>query len=240
MPNIYFEELFPELGVPHPQPAINSFPKWYKDMPRYIHVDPNKKISTRSAGTIRDCPAVNDAMSSGYTMYLPGDVYLDATGDEVKVDVGSFGNGSRIGDAGFEFVVNHDPLSTSGYRSLYDFHEQSMKWQTYWGIRTDEGYSTLFIHPFHRNDLPFVSVTATVDTDKFVTRSPYAFFIKKGFKGTIQRGTPMLQVVPFRREDWQMHIVETDSFDYHRSQQRMASVFSQPYKRLFWQRKKYT
>jgi len=92
----------------------------------------------------------------------------------------------------------------------------------------------------HRNDLPFYSVSAIVDTDKFPTRDPYAFFIKRGFKGIIHRGTPMLQVIPFKREDWSMSIVEPNGKGYAINQQKMGSVFSQPYKKLFWQRKKYS
>jgi hypothetical protein len=240
MPNIYFEEMFSELGCPKPEPAIKALPKWFKDIPRYVNIDPNREIPSREFGTIRACPAVNDSMTAGYMLYLPGDIYIDATKEEVTFNVGTFGNGSRIHDAGFELITAHDPISTKDYRSAFDFHEQSLKWQTYWGVRTDEGYSTLFTHPFHRNDLPFYCVSAIVDTDKFGTRSPYAFFIKKGFKGIIPRGTPMMQVIPFKREDWQMEIVEPDGKDYAINQQKIASVFTQPYKRLFWQRKKYS
>jgi hypothetical protein len=240
MPNIYFEELFEELGAPHPEPAINALPRWYRDMPKFFNIDPNREVPTRDFGTIRACPAVNDIMASGYVLYLPGDIFIDATGEEVRFNVGTFGNGSRIYEAGFELISLHDPVSTKGYQSMFEFHEQTLKWQTYWGIRTDEGYSTMFVHPFHRTDLPFYCASAIVDTDKFGTRSPYAFFIKKGFKGIIPRGTPMLQVIPFKREDWQMQIVEPDRKDYHRNQQRIASTFTQPYKKIFWQRKKYT
>jgi hypothetical protein len=239
VPKIYFEELFDELGCPHPEPAINAFPKWFKDMPKFIDPKVHGKSGVRKIGTIRDCPAVNDAMSFGYTMYLPGDVFIDATGDTIKYDTGTFGDGSRITDAEFDFITEHDPIQTSGYQSMFDFHKQSLKWQTYWGVRTDEGYSTMFIHPMHRNDFPFYSVTAIVDTDRFATRSPYAFFVKKGFKGIIHRGTPMLQVIPFKREDWDMEIVEPDSRNYHKNIQKLGSVFSQPYKKLFWQRKKF-
>lgn len=240
MPNIYFEELFDELGCPKPEPAIKSMPKWFKDMPRFYNVDPNRDVPVREFGSIRDCPAVNDAVSFGYTLYLPADVFIDATQDEVRFNTGTFGNGSRIEEAGFHFVTTHDPIQTSEYQSMFDFHSQTLKWQTYWGVKTDEGYSTLFMHPVHRNDLPFYSVTAIVDTDKFPTRDPYAFFIKKGFKGIIHRGTPVLQVFPFKREDWQMNIVEPDGKSYHINQQKIGSVFSQPYKKLFWQRKKFS
>ncbi len=239
MPNIYFEELFDELGCPKPTPAAQSLPSWYKDMPRFFAPNDQHLDYIRDLGTIRDCPAVNDAMFAGYTLYLPGDVYIDATGKQVEYNTGSFGIGSRIEGANFDFVVAHDPLATKGYQSMFTFHEQTLKWQPFWGVRTDEGYSTMFMHPFHRNDLPFYSVTAIVDTDKFATRDPYAFFIKKGFKGVIHRGTPILQVIPFKRDDWQMQIVEPDAKDFHKNRQQTQSVFKQPYKRLFWQRKKF-
>ena len=240
MPKIYFEEMFNELGCPKPEPAIKSMPKWYKDMPRFWQEHENSDVPSRDYGTIRDCPAVNDAVSFGYMLYLPADIFIDATGKSVKFDTGIFGQGSRIEDAGFELITHHYPEATSGYRSMFDFHEQTMKWQTYWGVKTDEGYSTMFIHPMHRNDLPFYSVTAIVDTDKFTTRNPYAFFIKKGFKGVIHRGTPMLQVIPFKREEeWSMEITEPDGREYQISQQKIMSVFTQPYKKLFWQRKKF-
>lgn len=239
MPSIYFEELFDELGVPRPQPALYTFPDWFKDMPRYFDVDKNAEVPQRWPGTIKACPAVHDSMAMGYTLFLPADVWFDATGNDVRFDIGDFGKGSRIDEANFPFVRHHDKRSTSEYRSMFDFHEQSMKWHPYWGVRTDEGYSTLFTHPIHRNDLPFQAVTAIVDTDQMAARSPFAFFIKKGFKGVLQRGTPIMQVVPFRREDWEMKIVPPDGKDYHRKQQLLQSTFTQPYKKLFWQRKKF-
>jgi hypothetical protein len=240
MPNIYFEELFSELGCPKPTPAVNAIPKWFKEMDRFYGKDDRASIHARENGTIRDCPAVNDALFSGYTLYLPADIFIDATGTEIEYDIGHFGKGSRIEDANFNFIAMHSKSSTKGYNTLFDVHEQTMKWQTYWGVRTDEGYSTLFIHPIHRTDLPFHMVTAIVDTDKFGTREPYGFFIKKGFKGIIHRGTPMLQVFPFKREEWKMEIVEPDGKDYIRNKQMISSVFNQPYKKLFWQRKKYS
>ena len=208
-------------------------------MPRFVGHHEKKDFPIRGIGSIRDCPAVNDAMSFGYTLYLPADVFIDATQNEIKFDTGSFGNGSRIKDASFDFVTNHDPLQTSGYKAMFDFHKQALKWQTFWGVKTDDGYSSLFVHPMHRNDLPFYSVTAIVDTDKFATRDPYAFFIKDGFKGVIHRGTPILQVIPFKREEWEMQIVEPDARDYQINKQKIGSVFTQPYKKLFWQRKKF-
>ncbi len=240
MPKIYFEELFYELGCPKPTPSVLAAPKWFKDMKRFYGHDENLNRNNGLLGGIRACPAVADAIFSGYTLYLPADVYIDATGNSIHVEHADFLSGSRAVEADFPFVLKHDPQATDGYQTLIDFHPETLKWQTYWGVRTEEGYSTLFVHPVHRNDLPFQMVTAIVDTDKFATRAPYAFFIRKGFKGTIPRGTPMLQVFPFKREDWEMEIVEPDSRSYHRDTQLLRSVFRNAYKKIFWERKKYT
>jgi len=241
MPKIYFEEMFKELGAPKPISAMYCLPDWFKEMPRFFDIDDSVQSPKRWPGTIKDCPAVHDSMTLGYVLSTPADIWFDATGDEVIFDTGNFGNGSRIDQADFPYVMNHDKRSTKEYQSIFNFHDQSMKWHPYWGIKTDDGYSTMFTHPIHRNDLPFQTVTAIVDTDKFAARSPFAFFIKKGFKGLVQRGTPMMQVIPFRREDnWQMEIVDPDGKDYHLKQQMLQSVFTQPYKKLFWQRKKFS
>ena len=117
MPNIYFEEMFEELGCPKPEPAVNAFPKWFKDIPRYVNIDPNREIPSREFGTIRACPAVNDAMSVGYMLYLPADIFIDATKDEVSFNIGTFGNGSRVNDAGFDLITLHDPITNGHVRA---------------------------------------------------------------------------------------------------------------------------
>jgi hypothetical protein len=89
-------------------------------------------------------------------------------------------------------------------------------------------------------DLPFYSVSAIVDTDTFPTRLPYAFFIKKGFSGVIPRGTPILTVFPFKRETWESEIVEYDKRDSEKNFSLIWSVFSQGYKKIFWNRKRYS
>jgi hypothetical protein len=239
MPNIYFEELFEELGCPKPTPMSAATPQWYKDMDRVYgeHTD-DIRTSAMSAG-FRACPAISDSLLSGYTLYLPADVMIDATGPSVKIAYTGWLNGSEALDLDYPFIVKHDAEATSGY-PLNHLHQESIKWQTYWGIKTDEGYSCLFTHPFHRDDLPFQMIPAIVDTDKMAARSPYAFFVRKGFNGVIPRGTPMLQVFPYKREEWTMHLVGPDREDHKKNKRLLGSVFNMPYRKIFWERKKYT
>lgn len=239
MAEIFFEELFPELGCPVPQPAQKVAPEWFMKMNKWYGHDPNLDRNEGKMGSIRQCPAVHDAIFAGYTLFFPSDLYLDASGDDVKYRLPEgWLEGSRVPNSGFDYVVQHDPGATEGYQSTIDFHPNSIKINPFWGIKTEEGYSSLYLHPIHRNDLPFQMVSAIVDTDKFTPRAPYAAFVKRGFVGTIPRGTPMLQVIPFKREDWTMNIGEpSDSFI--RETLQLKSTFTNAYKKIFWTRKKY-
>jgi hypothetical protein len=61
----------------------------------------------------------------------------------------------------------------------------------------------MFIHPTYRPDLPFYILPAIVDTDKHPLIINFPFFIKEGFTGVIEFGTPMVQAIPFKRDNWE-------------------------------------
>jgi hypothetical protein len=43
---------------------------------------------------------------------------------------------------------------------------------------------------------------AIVDTDKHPIMVNFPFFLKENFSGVIPYGTPIVQVIPFKRENW--------------------------------------
>lgn len=235
--------MFPELSVPHPTPAIRSIPKWWNDMPRYFGEGADKVGPTHARhaelGTIRNCPAVSDVIGAGYTIYFPSDLYIDSTKERIEWDGPPFISGSRA-EENFPYIMWHPKEALGGMKMGEEWHTDTLKVQTYWGIKTDAGYSTMFLPPTNRLDLPFQVVPAIVDTDVFPTHHPYAIYVKRGFKGVIHRGTPFMQLFPFKREDWTMSIEEFDSNEYLRILYRIKSTFTNPYKRIFWNRKKYT
>jgi hypothetical protein len=64
--------------------------------------------------------------------------------------------------------------------------------------------------PVMRDDLPFYCIPAIVDTDKHPSPVNFPFFIKKGFEGIIDYNTPIIQMIPFKRESWSHKILEAD------------------------------
>jgi hypothetical protein len=57
-------------------------------------------------------------------------------------------------------------------------------------------------HPVNRYDLPFITLTGVVDSDIAMSPGNLPFFIKKDFEGIIPKGTPIVQIFPFKRDDW--------------------------------------
>ena len=87
--------------------------------------------------------------------------------------------------------------------------------------------------------MPFRIFDAIVDTDVYPARFPYAFLIKNDFKGIIKAGTPLIQVIPFKREDFISEIIDAN-YEEIKTQQNVAfSRFSGAYRKLFWKRKKF-
>lgn len=241
MPKIYFEEMFPELNVPNPKPAVYSTAKWWKDMDRYDPSTPDEvgKIRGHAGDTVRGCPAVDDIVNSGYILFTPADIHVDASNDELVYSSPDFVKGSRAADK-YIYLSHHKSLVLNNYEAAKDYNPSPLRVHTYWGVKTDEGYSTMFVHPMHRMDLPFHIVTAIVDTDSLTANTSFSVLIKKGFVGLIPRGTPLVQVIPYKREAWEHEITEFDELKFRKDKHLMASVFERPYKKLFWNRKKYT
>jgi hypothetical protein len=76
------------------------------------------------------------------------------------------------------------------------------KFHNYWTIRTPPGWSCLFVAPLNRPN-PVVDVVAgVVDTDSYVSLIHFPFFAIAGDgMHVLEKGLPLVQVIPFRRAD---------------------------------------
>jgi Family of unknown function (DUF6065) len=77
-----------------------------------------------------------------------------------------------------------------------------MKFNNFWTIRTPRGWSCLFLPPINRPNGVVEVLSGLVDTDTYT--SPVNFpFVAVASDGvyTLEQGTPLVQVIPFRRAD---------------------------------------
>ena len=222
--------------APQPQPSSRFLPEWYRQQPASVGED---KLFLPKGGvnsTIKRCMPVFDLMTAGYMITFPMDIYIDATNpDKIEWSVPQ-----AISNFGMDMVAQHSPEQVSHYpinKELY--HNQVFRILPFWSVKTPPGYSALFLHPFHRDDLPFQAFSAFVDTDKFISDGHFSMFIKKGFQGIIKQGTPLVQVIPIQREPWSMEIVPVKKAKIEIEAQRLSirSLFKHSYKEKFRSKK---
>lgn len=170
-----------------PVPAKSYLPEWFRRLPP---VDPTVESPTNTGLTVKRCLPFLDAMTTGWI------IPLAAT---VRIEIAD--NGSRV-EAGWDFdralVANHGMHQVKGNPMG---HRPPCKFINFWTITTPPGWSCLFVNPLNRPNGVFEVVAGVVDTDTY--RSPIHFpFFATGEDGlhTIEKGSPMVQVIPFKRD----------------------------------------
>jgi hypothetical protein len=175
-----------------PVSIIKTLPNWYKDFPKYIDEKIQEETNPINISTVKNCLPFFDAMTAGYSFVTPCDIEFYEEDGIPK---------SRVLDKRFEdFIGERGPMphfhNPEGY---YDHH---FHWYPAWGVKLPDGYSGLYVSPLNRYELPFLTTSGIMDNDKVTVRGFIPFFLKIGFSGIIKKGTPFMQIIPFKREDW--------------------------------------
>lgn len=178
-----------DMGViAEPAPAKLSMPDWFKRLPA---VDSAVLSATNNGLTVKRCMPFLDAMTLGFILPLAATTRL------------AIKDGGKTVEAGWEFdktmVSNHGSHQVAGHPAG---DRPPMKFHNYWTIRTPPGWSCLFVAPLNRDPLPVVIVAGVVDTDSYHSLINFPFFAT-GADGVhiLEKGTPLVQVIPFRRAD---------------------------------------
>ena len=228
------------LLEPTPKPAKFHVPDWYRDSPKSVTKE--KELSdengiakmTSEMATFKECIPFIDTLTSGYMLTLPATIRVYQQQNEL-------GNLSPYikWNVGWDLVDTQDSLTFPNYPVPQGCSSTGFRWLNNWKIETPAGYSSLIIHPLHRHDLPFYTLTGFIDTDKMPNAVVFPFFIKEGFEGDIPMGTPIAQVIPVKRENW-----ETEKGEYHEDmplirKNNIKMLYVKTYKKLYWSKKSY-
>lgn len=223
--------------APPPVPASKVVPAWYRSQAGEIS-SKTDMLRGSFAATVKKCMPVFDSMTAGYIISAPCDIYLDATNPEkleysVPIALKSFQPDMFAFHAREQYTEY--PLDVSKY------HKDLFRIMPFWSVGTEKGYSCLFINPMHAEESPLVAIPGIVDTDGFITEGHFSFMVKKDFKGTIKQGTPLVQVIPFKRDNWEMQIVDPDESQRALDKQRfnLRSTFVNGYKNKMRSKKEY-
>lgn len=217
MKKIVFKSDRPEFSIEVPRQASKTLPDWFRVFDRVIS----------GKRTVKSCMPFLDAMTAGYTIVLPVDVFIDADRQDIRVS------------ASIDVIAKHYKEQIPPGMILDTYSDEPYKWINSFYVKTPKGYSSYIMHPANRPDLPFMTLSGVVDTDNHPLLINFPFLIKNGFSGVIPAGTPIAQILPFKREDWNHKVIDDiqpKRFD------KMYEVDAPPfdwYKRKIWTRKKF-
>lgn len=215
-----------------PIPAVRNLPDWYKAKKPLI--GDAKQHQAYSDGTInvsiKWCNPFGDALGAGYFILLENDVQVkqvNGTQDFVWFRGGN------------SFIGSHSKEQISPELIPEGYSQDPWKFLNFWGIKTPPGYSTLFTHPLNRTELPFLTLSGVVDTDDYNLPVNFPFVIRKDFEGIIEAGTPIAQVIPFRRETWKAEVEEFNKEKIDNLNGKFFRKIFRPYKLGYWKRKEW-
>lgn len=256
---IVFTNIFGLSDLYPPEPSIKNIPQWYKDVDAYIG---NKKIPNgngTTTGTIKKCMPVFDSISAGYIIKTPVDVFVSQKTPEYtdkkhfeKTGEDIFLSEEEIKEKNLPETITHYEWANFG---IIQFHpiEQAPnhpnrnghylsypKWVNPWSIKTPKGYSTIFVQPWHRESI-FTIFPGIVDTDSYVAPVNFPFVLNDSkWEGLIPAGTPIAQVIPFKRDEWQMKLGDQeDLINTSKVTAKLRTRFFDSYKNQFRAFKEY-
>jgi hypothetical protein len=213
-------------------PKKAEIPEWYKKMP--LHSNRGKElriIDGEPNYTAKACMPFLDSFMSGYTFNLPCDIL---------VEINAEGNHAIQWNRSFPAPVGARPLDEKLIPSRDKYADWNFSWITYWGIKLPKGYSALLTHPLNRTDLPFITTSGILDADKWGIWGKQPFSLVEGFQGIIPKGTPIIQIIPFKRHSWISTISNKLTNWATHEDLRRASVFKGYYKKKYWSKKDYS
>ena len=214
-------EEYPEVVT-----TLNTvIPEWFKKTRPWK----NDKIEVfpQDTSTFKQCSSFTDSFLTGYALTLPVDVLVTPDGPDL-----------------FTWRSNYVPLKQRMYQSNehlpipHGHYPIEFTWIAPAALHIPDGYCLLFTHPLNRYDLPFTTLSGVID-GKFTmgAKGLLPFFFKTDFSGVIPKGTPIAQLIPFKREAWilkeEKGLIKEGAINILKS----ASVLTGWYKKNIWKKK---
>ena len=232
------------LKEDYPIPIKLNIPGWYKKLE---HTLENK--------TVKGCMPFLDTLTSGYLLKMPQDFNIRHNVDNIN------DKGEKIKDSFSTFgLYNMLPFINAKHLNLnsgYDTHpsqqvegspiiEKNKKLPFYkilnpWKIKTPKGYSCLFVPPLNNADDRFSIIPGIVDTDTFPNEINFPIIINGDkypiLETLIKKGTPYVQIIPFKRDSWKMNTKSRAQKEVQNSRLFYGLRILNHYKEKYWNKK---
>ena len=232
------------LKEDYPIPTKLNIPEWYKKL--------DHNILNR---TVKGCMPFLDSLTSGYLLKMPQDFHIrhnvinkNEKGEQFKDSFQTFGLYDQSQLLHFKKINLNSELDVHPIKQLegsplidknksLPFHKIVNPWK----IKTPKGYSCLFVPPLNNSDDRFSIIPAIVDTDAFPNEINFPVVINGDkypvLETTIKKGTPYVQIIPFKRDSWKMSAKPRKQKEVKNSRLFYGLKILNIYKEKYWSKK---
>lgn len=212
-----------ETLVP-PIPAAQAIPDWWVKAQLIEKGSGDPSIGKKDHSTFKACQPFTDALRTGYIIPLWQDIAYSDTSEyygesEPRMTI-NWGRGDEVSGTG------HTPVTAKGWGAWEEIagiediiYGASFSFHNPWLIRTPPGYSCLFTTPLNNENSVIKFFSGIVNTDTYFNQVNLFFGFRKGIStpGILKRGIPLVQVIPFKREEWTSSVkpIEVNSEEYN-------------------------
>lgn len=223
-----------------PVPIKTNIPEWFK-----------KLEHKHSHQTVKGCIPFLDTLTAGYLIKCPQDIYINFNIDNPE---------TKEKDTYFQTAV--DNPNVTQYLNINTSEIQSHSTKQLEGsplisknkncpffkilnpfkIITPPGYSILIVPPLNNSDDRFEIIPGIVDTDTYKTEINFPIVLNGDKYDTLEtvidRGAPLAQIIPFKRDDWKMEVKEEEKKIPY-SLVNIQRLILHNYKKIWWTKKKW-
>ena len=208
-------------------PASTTVPDWYKNIPPFIGGKPIIENYNKPNITVKNCIPFLDSLTTGYTLTTYQDIQVTSTEFGPKLT----------------WLIEPDPVvirdPQPGLPIPIGHSNLHFAWNLPINYKTPKGYSVLIVHPLNRFDLPFNTLSGIIDSEDGMFGGQLPFFIHYGFEGIIPKGTPIAQIIPFKKENWVKEKDESLIQTGKKIKYLSTSVLKGWYKKNIWKKVTY-
>lgn len=186
-----------------PKPVSKVAPDWKSKLPVHVTKGNDK------GKTVRACPGIDDYLHLGYVIPLWADVILTRVRMDGAGRMAPDPNGRKIhcrtayGAPPFEFHAIEQVKGAEPFEPIVPM-DQLVKPQCPWFIKTPPGWSVLVLPMYyHENQrkMPIQPLPGIINTDFWHQINTACKWEYLEPVMEIKAGTPLMHVIPFRRDD---------------------------------------
>jgi hypothetical protein len=232
------------LKEDYPTPIKLNIPEWFK-----------KLEHSMEGKTIKGCIPFLDTLTSGYLLKMPQDFHIrhnvdnkNEKGEVFKDSFQTYGLYDQSQLLHAKYINLNSGIDSHSLKQVEGspFINKNKNLPFYkiinpWKIKTPKGYSCLFVSPLNNSDDRFSIISGIVDTDTFPNEINFPIIINGDkypvLETTIKKGTPYVQIIPFKRDNWKMIVKPREQKEIQTSRLFYGLKVINIYKEKYWNKK---